>query len=207
LTETGLSGRPRIAVLVSGTGTNLQALIEAVEIGTIPAAIAVVLSDRPGVAALARAQAAGIPAVVCDRAVYGSRVSGALSRAIPDDVRLVVLAGFLSILTEPLLDRFRRRIINIHPALLPRHGGPGMYGLHVHEAVLDAGDPETGCTVHFVDAGTDTGETLLQRTIPVIPGESAPELARRLLPVEHEAIVEATRIMVQDRMYESTRHR
>lgn len=185
-----------IAVLVSGTGTTLQALIDAVQSGRLPLRIALVISDRPGVAAPARAAQSGIPSLVVDRR------AGALSRrindAIPPEVSLVVLAGFLSILEEPLLSRFPRRIVNLHPALLPKYGGAGMYGEHVHRAVIAAGESESGCTVHYVDEGTDTGEIILQRRVPVMPGDTPRSLRERIGPVEREALIEALLTILPD---------
>lgn len=210
-----------IAVLASGGGTTLQALIDASLSGALPVRIARVVTDRPHTGAEERSRRAGLPVTMIDRREYRTSaestraqraatertqalpppdidaLSHILSAAIPPEVQLVVLAGFLSIIGEPLLSRFSRRMINIHPSLLPRHGGAGMYGTHVHEAVIAAGDRETGCTVHFVDAGTDTGEIILHRRIPVLPGDTPALLAARLRPVEHRAIVEAVLTLVQ----------
>jgi phosphoribosylglycinamide formyltransferase-1 len=111
-------------------------------------------------------------------------------------IDLIVLAGFLSILTGEIVQRYSGKMINLHPALLPKFGGKGMYGEKVHRAVLDAGETESGCTVHLVDAGTDTGPILLQRTVPVLPHDTPETLAERIHPEEHIAIVEAVRMMV-----------
>lgn len=184
-----MSDLPAIAVLVSGAGTTLGALIDAVEAGRLPLRIAIVVSDRPGVGALDRAGARGIPSVVLDR--RAGSLSERIAAVLPDETRLVVLAGFLSILTEPLLSRFSRRIVNLHPALLPAYGGPGMYGEHVHRAVVAAGERESGCTVHYVDEGTDTGEIILQRRVPVLPGDTPQSLRERIGPIEREALIEA----------------
>ncbi len=184
---------PAVTVLVSGSGTTLQAILDAIRLGELSCRVNCVISDRPGAFALERARAAGIPAVVVDRRTHPTRedLSSEVSRKIPPETALVVLAGYLSIVTEPLLGRFNRRMINIHPALLPDFGGPGMYGDNVHRAVLAAGVRRTGCTVHYVDAGTDTGEIILHRRIPVLPGDTPETLRERLRPVEHKAIVTA----------------
>lgn len=191
-----MTDRVMIAVLVSGTGTTLQALIDAIDAGRLPLGIARVISDRPGVAALERARRSGIPAVVVER--RAAALSRRISEAIPSEVSLVVLAGFLSILEEPMLSRFPRRIINLHPALLPGYGGAGMYGERVHRAVIAAGESESGCTVHYVDAGTDTGEIILQRRVPVLPDDTPGSLRERIGPVEREALVEALLTILPD---------
>jgi phosphoribosylglycinamide formyltransferase-1 len=187
---------PVLAVLASGAGTTFQAVVDEIADGALPWRINVLAVDRPGTGAAERAAAAGIPVHLIDRAQYrgptrSQELSQALSQAIPEETDLVLLAGFLSIVTEPLLTRFRRRMINLHPALLPEFGGPGMYGRRVHEAVLAAGRKQTGCTVHYVDAGTDTGEILLHRRIPVLPEDTPDTLARRVQPVEHRAVIDA----------------
>jgi len=193
----------RLLVLVSGGGTNLQALIDAERAGGLgapghPAHIVGVISDRPGVFALERASKAGIPCFLekpdltlpkADRRKDLS--TRLLERAKELDAELVFLAGFLSILTEPFVSAYAGRMLNLHPALLPKFGGPGMYGERVHEAVLAAGERESGCTVHWVDAGTDTGPILLQRKVPVLEGDSPETLAERIHEQEHRAVVEA----------------
>ncbi len=204
----------RLLVLVSGGGTNLQALIDAERAGTLGgtapdgsgprARIVGVVSDRPGVYALERAAAAGIPAVVerPDRTVpKGSERRRELSDRILKRARearadYIVLAGFLSILAGKIIEEYSGRIVNLHPALLPKFGGEGMWGHHVHEAVLAARETESGCTVHLVDAGTDTGPAILQRRVPVLPGDTADSLADRIHAEEHVAIVEAIRLLL-----------
>ncbi len=180
-----------LSVLASGSGTTLQAIIDAVDRGELPCRIDVVASDRPDVHALTRAETVGIPTAVVDRRVHRSEFSTRLGEVIPDSTRLVVLAGFLSIVGEPLLTRFRRRMINIHPSLLPDFGGRGMYGDHVHRAVIASGAVRSGCTVHYVDAGTDTGDIILQRSVPVVGGDTPRSLSSRLRPVEHRAMCDA----------------
>ena len=187
-----------LAVLVSGNGTNLQAILDAEQSGRLSGAfVTVVISDRPGAYALERAKQAGKPALLleADRNLPKAERQLELSNRILAAVQAVsaeciVLAGFLSILQGPILEKYRGRIINIHPSLLPKFGGPGMYGERVHRAVLDAGEPISGCTVHIVDQGTDTGPILLQRTVPVLPDDTPDSLANRIHREEHVAIVD-----------------
>ena len=194
-----------ILVLVSGGGTNLQALIDAQASGALLGGkIAAVLSDKKDVYALTRARAAGIPAFVEEpdrglpkqeqRRELSDRV---LKSCLEKEIGLIVYAGFLSILTGDIIEKYSGRMINIHPALLPKFGGQGMYGERVHRAVLSAGETESGCTVHIVDEGTDSGPVLLQRKVPVLPGDTPESLAKRVLIEEHIAIVEGVRIMLR----------
>jgi phosphoribosylglycinamide formyltransferase 1 len=194
-----------ILVLVSGGGTNLQALIDAQKRGEFGnARIAAVISDREGVYALERAKAEGIPAFVekPDKTLPKPRRVHELSDRIlrfcrEKEIVLVVCAGFLSILGGGIIKAYAGRIINLHPALLPKFGGHGMYGEHVHQAVLKAKETESGCTVHLVDFGTDTGPILLQRKVPVLSDDTPESLAERIHKEEHIAIVEAVKIMIR----------
>jgi len=208
--KTGYSGvgtKPvNILVLVSGGGSNLQALIDAQAAGDLSGAkIAAVISDREGVFALERAKAADIPAIVekpnpgIPKAEQRRELSDRILCICREkEINLIVLAGFLSILSGAILEEYSGRIINLHPALLPKFGGDGMYGIHVHRAVLAAGETESGCTVHLVDAGTDTGPILLQRRVPVLPGDTPESLAGRIHKEEHIAIVEAVKMMTKN---------
>jgi len=200
-----------ILVLASGGGTNLQALIDAqtdgaFERGGITAGrIIAVLSDRSEAYALERARAAGIPAFV--EKPNPSLAKPERRRDLSDRVLrlcrekhidLIVYAGFLSILAGDIIHEYAGRMINLHPSLLPKFGGEGMYGDHVHRAVLAAGETESGCTVHLVDAGTDTGPILLQRKIPVLPDDTPESLAGRIHREEHLAIVEGVKLMLEN---------
>jgi phosphoribosylglycinamide formyltransferase-1 len=187
----------RIGVLISGGGTNLQALIDAVEDKTLNAEISVVIADRPA-GGLKRAAAAGIPAVLIDRKLYGKELSGRIKKELEEEVDLVVLAGFLSILDSSFVKSFNGRIINIHPALLPAYGGKGMHGINVHRAVIAAGEKRSGCTVHFVEEGIDTGRIIAQREVPVKPYDTPHTLARRILKEEHKLLVSAVRKISRD---------
>jgi len=169
-------------VLVSGGGTNLQALLDAFHDSPI-ARIAHVISSRPTAGALERARQAGVPTTVLKDAGDPAELHTALAHA-----QLVVLAGYLKLIHPSVVARFRGRMINIHPALLPDFGGPGMYGHHVHAAVLASGATESGATVHFVDEVFDRGEIIAQERVPVEPGDTPEALAARVLEAEHRLL-------------------
>src|SRR5437868_4639064 len=173
--------RTRIAVLASGGGTNLQAILDHFErLGDRRSGdVIVVASDRPGAGALARARARGIAAEVVAASADVDRVLDA------HDIELVVLAGYLRHVPDPVVHRYAGHIVNVHPALLPAFGGPGLYGARVHDAVLAAGVAVTGVTVHFVDEEYDRGTIIAQWPVPVIAGDDPNTLAARVLRVEH----------------------
>lgn len=175
----------RIAVLVSGGGTNLQALIDAQGRGEIPdGQIAAVISSSPDAFALERAKKAGIPGYVIDRKAFASNqaMTVALTRQLKElDIGLVVLAGFMYILTPELIDAYPNAILNVHPALIPSFCGEGFYGLHVHEAALAYGVKVTGATVHFVSEDCDGGPIVLQQAVPIEEGDTAEILQRRVM--------------------------
>lgn len=172
----------KIAVLVSGGGTNLQAIIDAVETGTISnTKIEVVISNNKNAHALERARQKGIEALCISPKDYESRAEfnkEFLEKLNTYEVDLVVLAGFLVVIPEEMIAKYRNRIINIHPSLIPSFCGIGYYGLKVHEAALARGVKLTGATVHFVDEGTDTGPIILQKAVAVEP-EDTPEILQR----------------------------
>jgi phosphoribosylglycinamide formyltransferase 1 len=172
----------RVAVLASGGGTNLQALLDACGPGA-PARITRVVSNNPAAGALERARRAGVAAVVLHDPHDARELLAALG-----DAELVVLAGYLKLVPAPVVARFPRRMINIHPALLPAFGGPGMYGRRVHAAVLASGATESGATVHYADERYDRGPIIAQRTVPVRPDDTPETLAARVLTVEHELL-------------------
>jgi phosphoribosylglycinamide formyltransferase-1 len=177
----------RLGVLVSGRGSNLEAILDA----GLP--VAVVISNRPGVRALAIAARHEVPCLVLRRADFadaGAR-DAAIGRALADTgVTLAVLAGYDQLLRPPYFTAFAGRSINVHPSLLPAHGGPDMVGLAVHRSVLDAGDRETGVTIHEVTPQLDAGPILAQERLPILPGDSAETLAARVLALEHRLLVE-----------------
>ena len=175
-------GPVRVAVLVSGGGTNLQALLDALHDSPI-ARVALVISSRPDAGALARARRAGVPTTVLRDPGDPAELHSALAGA-----QLVVLAGYLKLVHSSVVARFRGRMINIHPALLPAFGGPGMYGRRVHEAVLASGAKESGATVHFVDEAFDRGAIIAQEKVPVQKGDTAETLAARVREAEHRLL-------------------
>ena len=177
--------KARIAVLVSGGGTNLQALIDAEKSGVIKSGtISLVVSNKADAYALERARLAGIPAVTLLRKELGSQEAfeAALTKLLEDeDIDLIVLAGFMSILSESFTRRFKDRIINVHPSLIPSFCGKGFYGLHVHEAALSYGVKVTGATVHFVNEIPDGGRIIAQKAVEVLPGDSPETLQKRVM--------------------------
>ena len=175
-------GPVRVAVLVSGGGTNLQALLDALHDSPI-ARVTRVISNRPDAGALERARRAGVPTTVLRDANDPAELQSALGGA-----QLVVLAGYLKLVHSSVVARFRGRMINVHPALLPAFGGPGMYGPRVHEAVLASGAQESGATVHYVDEAFDRGAIIAQEKVPVQKGDTAETLAARVLEAEHRLL-------------------
>ncbi len=174
----------RIAVAVSGRGSNLEALLRALGPGA-PARVVLVLSDRSHAAALARAAEHGVPTtVLADSGDPGEW----LDRLERQRVDLVVLAGYLKLVPAAVVAKYRDRIVNIHPALLPAFGGPGMYGQRVHQAVLASGALESGATVHLVDEDYDRGAVLAQARVPVLPDDTPERLAERVLEAEHRLL-------------------
>lgn len=182
----------KIGILVSGRGSNLQAIIDSIAEGSLPLEISVVISDIPDAYALERAQKAGLPTVTVDRracaskAEFEAQINAALVAA---GCELVVLAGFMRILSAAFVEKWHQKIINIHPALLP-----SFPGLHGQRQALEYGVKFSGCTVHFVDAGTDSGPIILQKVVPVLDGDSEDTLAERILTEEHKALPEALRL-------------
>ncbi len=175
----------KIAVMVSGGGTNLQAIIDRIQDNTIKdVEIAAVISNNEGVYALERAKNAGIEGLVISPKNYDSRedFNKALLKAVDDrGVDLIVLAGFLVVIPEIMIDAYENRIINVHPSLIPSFCGTGYYGLKVHEAALDRGVKYSGATVHFVDKGTDTGPIILQKPVEVLEGDTPKVLQKRIM--------------------------
>lgn len=193
-----------ITVLVSGGGTNLQALIDAVEAGAINGRIAMVIASRPGIFALERAKKHGIPSCVVNRKEYADAdafeqaLLAALASAGTD---LVVLAGYLSILGQAVTNAYRGRMMNIHPSLIPAFCGPGYYGLRVHEAALDYGVKVTGATVHFVNEVPDGGAIILQKAVDVLQGDTAETLQQRVMrQAEWEILPRAVALFCDGRL-------
>ena len=177
--------KTKIAVMVSGGGTNLQALLDAQESGVLTAGeIVVVIASNPKAYAITRAEKAGVPAVVCSRKELGSQEAfeEAITRTLKKHgAELIILAGFMSILSADFTRQWPRRILNVHPSLIPSFCGKGFYGLKVHEAALDYGVKVTGATVHFVNEVPDGGEILLQKAVEILPGDTPEILQRRVM--------------------------
>ena len=196
-----MSAMKNIVILISGRGSNMKAVVRAAKAEQWPARIAAVISNKADAGGLAFAAAHDIPTAVvsnkdyADRASFDAALQAVIDRFAPD---LVVLAGFMRILTAPFVAHFAGRMLNIHPSLLPKYPG-----LHTHRQVLDAGDIEHGATVHFVTAELDHGPMVAQATIPVLPGDTEVSLAARLLPQEHLLYPRAIR-MVLDQQYAAT---
>jgi phosphoribosylglycinamide formyltransferase-1 len=181
-----MASKCRIAVLVSGGGTNLQALIDAQGRGEIPhGEIVLVISNKPDAYALTRAAEAGIPAVVITKAACGGDQDAfeeaLLAQLAACEIDLIVLAGFMSILSQRFTDAYEKRILNVHPSLIPSFCGEGFYGLRVHRAALDYGVKVTGATVHFVNEIPDGGEIILQKAVAIEEGDTPEILQRRVM--------------------------
>lgn len=183
--------KTKVAVLVSGGGTNLQAIIDKTANGELPQVELVkVISSKEGAFALERAAKAGIPAVVA------KEQADVLKELKTSGAQLIVLAGYMKVLSEDIIKEYRNRIINIHPSLIPKYCGKGFYGIRVHTAVIAGGEKESGATVHYVDEGVDTGEIILQRKVPVEPADTPEELAARVLKTEHVMLAEGLKIAI-----------
>lgn len=188
----------RLGVLVSGSGSNLQSVIDASLERKIESEVVCVISNKEAAYGLERSRNHGIAAYYEDPKSpdYDREV---LKHLEMHQVDLIVLAGYLKIIPSELIAKYRGRIINIHPSLLPKFGGKGYYGIRVHEAVLAAGEAESGATVHYVDEGIDTGKTIIQRCVPVLPSDSAADLGARVLEqVEHHILVEAIGLLEKE---------
>ncbi len=191
----------RLAVLLSGSGTTLQNIIDRIDRGELDATVAGVISSRPGVFGLERAKRHGIPASEVVRREFSG--NEAFNAALWAEIRglspdLVVLAGFMSLIAVP--PDFQNRIINVHPALIPAFCGHGMYGHHVHEAVINYGAKISGATVHFVDTEYDHGPIILQDTVPVLDGDTPETLAERVQALERELYPQAIQLFAQGRL-------
>ena len=190
-----------LAVLISGSGTNLQAVIDAIENGDIPdAKIVLVISNKENAYGLERAKKHGITNFVIDK----SNIEKLLEALENYRINGIILAGYLSILPFEVVQAYENKIINIHPALLPAYGGKGFYGINVHKAVLAAGEYHSGATAHIVDTGIDTGAILVQGKVPVLPDDTAESLQKRVLGVEHIVLVQAVKALVEDEIEKLT---
>lgn len=178
----------KLVIFASGSGTNMQAVIDEIEEKRIQAKIAGLITNKPDIKAIERAKKYGIPVCVVtetDDKIYTLKLEEKLSEWQPD---LIVLAGFLKKIPNSIIRKYENKIINIHPALLPKFGGKGFYGLNVHKAVLESGDKETGCTVHYVNEEYDKGPIISQVKVKVHPSDTPEVLAKRVLKAEHELL-------------------
>ena len=179
---------PKLAILVSGNGSNLQAIIDAIAAGHLACQISVVIADRECYA-LARAKAAGVAHYLIERKIYRSDVFAEINKYVAADCDLIILAGFLSILDSDFIRRWPQRIINLHPSLLPKFGGAGMWGLNVHRAVIAAAETISGCSIHYVTPEIDGGEIIMQKTVAVSPHDTAESLQQKVQRLEAATLV------------------
>jgi len=192
----------KLAVLISGSGSNLQAIIDAIEKEKIKnTMIALVISNREDAYGLERAKKHGIKNLV----IKGNDPDRLLRALKTHEIDSIVLAGYLSILPPDIIEAYNKKIVNIHPSLLPKHGGKGFYGIKVHQAVLASGDEYSGATAHLVDCGIDTGAVLVRGVIPVLPDDTAESLQKRVLKVEYKVLVHAVKAMAEGRSEELAR--
>ena len=190
----------KIAVLASGGGTDFQSIIDAVENKQLNIKIEMLIASKDGIGALDRAKKHGIETHVVSRKEYKEKASDKILELVDGKVDLIVLAGFLSILDGKILDKFKNRIINIHPSLIPSFCGPGMYGMHVHDAVIKSGVKYSGCTVHFVNGEVDGGAILLQDAVPVYFEDDAELLQKRILEREHLLLPKAVKLISEGKV-------
>lgn len=186
----------RLGVLISGSGSNLQAIIDAINEKKIEAKINIVISSNDQAFGIVRAKKNNIPVTVINKKTTND-VSGEILKCLSShNVDLIVLAGYLGIISPTIINKYQNKIINIHPSLLPKHGGKGMYGIHVHEDVLKDKETISGATVHYVTDKIDGGKIILQKTVPVESNDTPKTLAERVLTVEHNVLVEAIKLII-----------
>jgi phosphoribosylglycinamide formyltransferase-1 len=194
----------RLAVFASGGGTNFQAILDAIDHGALPAEPVCCVSNIPDAGALDRAERANVPSAVVPPSEYADPDSfgdALLDVLAEHDVSFVALAGYMIKVPTNVVDAYRGRMTNVHPALLPAFGGQGMYGMHVHEAVIEYGAHWSGVTVHLVDEEYDHGPIVLQEPVPVYPDDTPQALADRVQKVEHRLYPEALRLFAQGRVH------
>lgn len=190
----------KIAVLASGGGTNLQSIIDSIDSGRLNCRIEMVIGSKEGIYALERAKIKGIKNYVVTKSEYGNKSSDKILELTKGKVDLIVLAGYLSILEGDILKEFKDKIINIHPSLIPSFCGPKMYGLKVHEAVINSGVKYTGCTVHYVNEEVDGGAIILQEVVPVYFEDTKEELQKRVLEKEHILLPKAIELISNNKV-------
>ena len=202
--------RLNIAVFASGKGSNLKAILDAIRSGKIPdTRIGLVVSNNSDAGALTIARENQLPAVHISRKQFASDdefTKNVLANLHNHKINFIVLAGYMKKIDSHIIREFRHRIVNIHPALLPAFGGPGMYGMHVHEAVINAKVKESGATVHIVDEEYDRGQIVLQQKVSVNPDDTAETLAAKVLKIEHQLYPEAIRLFAEGKVIFRNRH-
>lgn len=189
----------KIAVLASGSGTNLQSIIDKVEEGYINASIEIVIGSKDGIYALERAKKNDIKTAVVSKKEFGKEMSNEILKLV-EDVDLIVLAGYLSILEGEILSKFKNRIINIHPSLIPAFCGDKMYGEYVHKAAIEKGVKYSGCTVHFVNEEVDGGAIILQDIVNIDFNDTYETLQKKVLAKEHITLPKAIKLISEDRI-------
>ena len=196
--------KKNLVALVSGGGSNMAAILESIDRGEINGEIKAVISSNAQAYALTRARERGIPAYVCARADYATgeeRDAEILRICREANADYILLAGYLGILSPAMIEAYPYKVVNIHPALLPKFGGKGFFGLHVHKAVLEAGERESGATVHFVDTGTDTGLIIAQGKVEVAQNDTPETLQQRILDnVEHKLFPQVVGWLCDDKI-------
>ncbi len=203
-----MKDKARLAVFISGSGTNLQSIIDNCQSGFIPGEVALVLSNKKDAYGLERAKKAGIATIVYIRKKFpdGKTADQYLLDLLNEHgVDLIALAGYLKMIAPRVIEKYHGRIVNIHPALLPNYGGKGMYGMRVHEAVIAAGDKESGATIHVVDEIYDHGKILAQVRVPVLPEDTPEDLAGRVLKVEHKLYSRVLKDLCEEIVKEKSR--
>ena len=189
----------KIAVLVSGNGTNLQAIIDHC-LNNPDIKISLVISNKKDAYALKRASLVNIPTMVISKKDFPNQSDEILKQVKANNIDLIVLAGYLSILSGSIINEYKNKIINIHPSLIPSFCGPGMYGHHVHEAVIKSGVRYSGCTVHFVNGGVDSGPIILQQAVDVFYTDTPDSVAAKILVYEHKLLVKAIDLIANNKV-------
>lgn len=193
----------KIAVMVSGRGSNLQAIIDKIDEGCINGNIGLVISNKKDAYGLERAREKGIDTVVVSKTLYPSldeRTNVIIDALTSRDIDFIVLAGYMEILDKKLIDKYENRIINIHPSLIPSFCGKGLYGMRVHNAVYKYGVKLTGATVHFVDEGADTGPVIMQESVEIEDLDMPEDIGKKVLAIEHKLLPEIVRLMCDEKI-------
>ncbi|MGL5354246.1 MAG: phosphoribosylglycinamide formyltransferase [Clostridium sp.] len=190
----------KIAVLASGGGSNLQSIFDCIDNGSLDCKVEMVIGSKEDIFALERAKSRNIETHVVSRKEYGNNTSDKMLELTKGRVDFIILAGYLSILSGDILKEFKGKIINVHPSLIPSFCGPGMYGMHVHNAVIKSGVKVTGCSVHFVNEEVDGGAIIFQKAVPVYFEDTAEVLQKRVLVQEHKLLPMAIEMLIKNKI-------